>query len=38
MKKKILVLIGLIILTTGCDATINVNIDMKILIKNILFL
>lgn len=29
MKKKILVLIGLIILTTGCDATINVNIDKE---------
>ena len=27
MKKKILVLIGLVILTTGCNATINVNID-----------
>ena len=27
MKKKILVLIGLVMLTTGCNATINVNID-----------
>lgn len=27
MKKKILVLIGLVLLTTGCNATINVNID-----------
>ena len=29
MKKKILVLIGLVILTTGCNATINVNIDKE---------
>ena len=29
MKKKILVLIGLVMLTTGCNATINVNIDKE---------
>lgn len=38
MKKKILVLIGLVMLTTGCNATINVNIDKDSVNQNILLI